>query len=96
MVLKKNHYAEYQLKMSERECGKTSCSDLEESRRNYSTRLREGKDKKGKVFSMHALDEIQEILNDLTKKNLIDFIEESWLINSPSAMIARKVINFKR
>ena len=72
MALKNNHHVECQLKRIERECGETSCSNLEEIRRNASTRIRLGKDKDRTVFLTQALDELQEILNDWKKKLSIE------------------------
>ena len=68
---------------------------LQEVRMNISVRYHEGTDKSGFVFPMHPLDEMQENINQWTKKILLGPDEVSWVAHSPNVASAHMCINFE-
>ena len=68
---------------------------LQEVRMNISVHYYEGTDKSGFVFPMHPLDEIQENVNQWTKKILLGPDEVSWVAHSPNVTSAHMCIDLE-
>ena len=68
---------------------------LQEIRMNISVRYHEGKDKAGNPFPLHPLDEVQENINQWTKRILMGPDEVSWVSHSPNVASAHMCINFE-
>ena len=62
---------------------------------NISVRYHGGTDKNGFVFHMHPLDEMQENINQWTKKILLGPDEVSWVAHSPNVASTHMCINFE-
>ena len=68
---------------------------LQEIRMNISVRYHEGEDKSGFEYPMHPLDEVQENINQWTKRLLMGPEESSWVAHSPNVASAHMCINFE-
>ena len=68
---------------------------LQEVRMNTSVRYHEGKDKRGELYPMHPLDEVQENINQWTKRILLGPDEDSWRQHSPNIACSHMCINFE-
>ena len=68
---------------------------LQEVHMNISVRYHEGQDKYDNDFPLHPLDEMQENVNQWTKKLLMSSDEESWVAHSPNVSCAHMCINFE-
>ena len=68
---------------------------LQEVRMNISVRYHEGNDVKGNAFPLHPLDEVQENVNQWTKRILLGPDEASWKGHSPNVACAHMCINFE-
>ena len=67
---------------------------LQEVRMNISVRYHEGNDAKGNAYPLHPLDEVQENVNQWTKRILLGPEEASWKGHSPNVACAHMCINF--
>ena len=68
---------------------------LQEIRMNISVRYHEGNDKTGGASPMHPLDEVQENINQWTKRLLMGPDEISWVAHSPNVASSHMCINFE-
>ena len=68
---------------------------LQEVRMNISVRYHANKDKNGHIFPLHPLDEVQENINQWTKRILLGPDETSWRSHSPNVAAAHMCINFE-
>ena len=68
---------------------------LQEIRMNISVRYHANKDKSGYLFPLHPLDEVQENINQWTKRILLGSDETSWKAHSPNVAAAHMCINFE-
>ena len=66
---------------------------LQEIRMNISCRYHTGCDKRGYIFPMHPLDEVQENVNLWTKRILLGSDELSWRLHSPNVAAAHMCVN---
>ena len=68
---------------------------LQEIRMNISVHYHANKDKSGYMFPLHPLDEVQENINQWTKRILLGPDETSWKAHSPNVAAAHMCINFE-
>ena len=68
---------------------------LQEIRMNISVRYNADKDKTGHIFPLHPLDEVQENINQWTKRILLGPGETSWRSHSQNVASAHMCINFE-
>ena len=68
---------------------------LQEIRMNLSMRYHEGNDEYGFTYPMHPLDEVQENINQWTKRLLMGPDEISWVAHSPNFASAHMCMNFE-
>ena len=68
---------------------------LQEVRMNISVRYHANKDKLCHIFPLHALGEVQENINQWTKRILLGPDETSWRSYSPNVAAAHMCINFE-
>ena len=68
---------------------------LQEIRMNISVRYHADIDKTGHIFPLHPLDEVQENINQWTKRILLGPGETSWRSHSPNVASAHMCINFE-
>ena len=69
---------------------------LQEICMNIIVRYHEGNDKAGYAFPLHPPDEVQENINQCTKRMVMGPDEVSWVAHSPNVASAHMCLNFEK